>query len=584
MGYLSDGRTLKWPDSKKYLKKIKQEGIKQYLKLYKKTDKNIIYPFKFGDEIEYTIYSIDKEKKIISIALVAHIIIDQLNNDEKNTKFSWHPEYADYMIEGLPKNPYNDSILDLLNIEPDLNQRQQFLIDCCLDKNYVVGMITCFPRLGCEDSCPLLLEYQQYSESNILSDSIIGNHIRFHTLTENIRLRRGSKVNINIPIYKDIMTNPLLNQIEMDCMAFGMGCSCLQETMQMANEKDARYLYDQLAVLSPIMLCLTAASPVYKGFLSDNDCRWDLISMAVDDRTPEEYITIKKSRYSSINQYVGNNELFKEIYNDIDQSIDNEINQLLENEVDDCLKKHLNYLFIRDPLVIYEKEILEENADENGILEGGKILEENEKEKENEILEGGKILDENENENNLNKYENIHSTNWNTVRLKIPISNQCGWRVEFRPMELQSNDFSNSSFLIFINLLSRAIIKYSPDWYIPISLIDINMSRAQKRNAISNQLFYFKDSNQKISEKNINTIIDELMVLVINYLHEMVGTIKQKNMIMNYLDYISKRASCQIPTDATIIREYILNHSDYKFDSYVSNEICYDLMMKYFIK
>src|SRR6185312_5521698 len=137
----------------------------------------------------------------------------------------------------------------------------------------------------------------------------------------------------------------------------------------------------------------------------------------------------------------------KEEYNDVDQAIDPEIDQLLGNNIDIDLKGHLNYLFIRDPLVIYEKETTEHN------------------------------------ENELNKYENIHSTNWNTVRLKIPLSEQCGWRVEFRPMELQSTNFSNAAFLIFISLLSRAIIKYQPDWYLPISLVDINMSRAQKRNA-----------------------------------------------------------------------------------------------------
>src|SRR5438874_12165699 len=118
MGYLSDGKTLKWPDSRKYLKKIKAEGIKQYLAAYKKDNKTVIYPFKFGDEIEYTIYMIDKDKKIISIALGAQKIIDKLNSDQSNHDFCWHPEYADYMIEGLPANPYGDSIADLLKIEP----------------------------------------------------------------------------------------------------------------------------------------------------------------------------------------------------------------------------------------------------------------------------------------------------------------------------------------------------------------------------------------------------------------------------------------------------------------------------------
>lgn len=36
-------------------------------------------------------------------------------------------------------------------------------------------------------------------------------------------------------------------------------------------------------------MALSAASPIWKGYLSDQDCRWSVISGSVDDRTPEEY-------------------------------------------------------------------------------------------------------------------------------------------------------------------------------------------------------------------------------------------------------------------------------------------------------
>lgn len=47
-------------------------------------------------------------------------------------------------------------------------------------------------------------------------------------------------------------------------------------------------MYDQLAVLSPIMLALTAATPILKGRLVDTDVRWNTIATSVDDRTPAE--------------------------------------------------------------------------------------------------------------------------------------------------------------------------------------------------------------------------------------------------------------------------------------------------------
>lgn len=96
----------------------------------------------------------------------------------------------------------------------------------------------------------------------------------------------------------------------MDAMAFGMGCCCLQVTFQCRNIREARHLYDQLSVLSPILvllppvllqlplpplpslhsfqLALSAATPFFKGKIADTDVRWSVISQSVDDRTPAE--------------------------------------------------------------------------------------------------------------------------------------------------------------------------------------------------------------------------------------------------------------------------------------------------------
>ena len=76
--------------------------------------------------------------------------------------------------------------------------------------------------------------------------------------------------------------------IYMDAMGFGMGSCCLQITFQAKNITEGRTLYDQLCPLGPIMLALSAATPIFKGFLADVDCRWNVISAAVDDRTEEE--------------------------------------------------------------------------------------------------------------------------------------------------------------------------------------------------------------------------------------------------------------------------------------------------------
>jgi glutamate--cysteine ligase catalytic subunit len=46
-----------------------------------------------------------------------------------------------------------------------------------------------------------------------------------------------------------------------------------------------------------------------------------------------------------------------------------------------------------------------------------------------------------------------------------------GWRVEFRSMEVQMTDFENAAFSIFMVLLSRAILTFGLNFYIPISKV-----------------------------------------------------------------------------------------------------------------
>lgn len=59
-------------------------------------------------------------------------------------------------------------------------------------------------------------------------------------------------------------------------------------TFQARDCDESRYIYDQFAVLAPILLALTAATPIQKGRLADTDVRWNTIAASVDDRTPAE--------------------------------------------------------------------------------------------------------------------------------------------------------------------------------------------------------------------------------------------------------------------------------------------------------
>eukprot|EP01083_Nonionella_stella_P127471 386105_1 len=49
--------------------------------------------------------------------------------------------------------------------------------------------------------------------------------------------------------------------------------------------------------------------------------------------------------------------------------------------------------------------------------------------------------------------------------------------------------------------------------------------------------------------------------------------------MMKYLDFIEKRATGQLVTPATWMRNFVREHEDYKFDSVVTDSIAYDLMI-----
>jgi glutamate--cysteine ligase catalytic subunit len=197
-----------------------------------------------------------------------------------------------------------------------------------------------------------------------------------------------------IPLAKPESKETVRAAIHMDAMAFGMGCCCLQITFQAQDVEESRFIYDQLAVLAPIMMALTASTPILKGRIADTDCRWGIISESVDDRTfaergredsnaPHEHLNangerrIYKSRYDSISTYIYQGALYLEdeyntmkksglanrvlnIYNDIPVPIDEDsYQQLRKAGIDPALAQHVAHLFIRDPLVVFAGSVEE---------------------------------------------------------------------------------------------------------------------------------------------------------------------------------------------------------------------------------
>jgi len=704
MGVLTVGVPQKWDRSKKNLTYVRKAGVKQFISTFNRVKDLKGDELLWGDEVEYGIFHLDHAAKKIRLSLRAKQVMDELNDKELSHVHrvegcNWVPEYGAWMIEATPLRPYTGYANDLLRVERNMRLRRRRLLTVLKD-NEIAPTVSVFPLLGAlgnDGTVPPTEVGGPITESAYIGDSIINPHPRFGTLSGNIRKRRGEKVNIRVPLFRDVNTpeykdyqndsnngvccgsgslqlwrygkgdrsmekygyeyvevgcsssakddefnesmgglvtlqkwlvhveregckglyyrsapnvivpdadwprngdvvvgreipdipgwirlqngyylpiesecgcpflhkvsssipssntekrnlgstsptfyanskqqllpsdingfTTLLEQkltikqkssakedssketkklmeksdvekkirpaVHMDAMAFGMGCTCLQITFQATDMDESRFIYDQLAVVAPIMMALTASTSILKGRLCDTDSRWGVISEAVDDRTLAERgrdngITddsslagrgkrrIYKSRYDSISTYIyqGANTLggksmenrVRNMYNDIPVPIDEESYALLrEAGVDPALSQHIAHLFIRDPLVIFDGAV--EDIDD---------------------------------ETRTDHFESIQSTNWQTVRWKPPPPRNSpndphiGWRTEFRSMETQLTDFENAAFTVFIVLLTRVILTFDLNLYIPLSRVDANMQRAHSRNAAASGKFFFR--------------------------------------------------------------------------------------------
>lgn len=306
-----------------------------------------------------------------------------------------------------------------------------------------------------------------------------------------------------------------------------------------------------------------------------------------------------KSRYASNSTYISQDPRLRKEYMDPELVVDEDLKQrLMDGGMDNLLASHFAHLFTRDPIVIFAEDLKELDL------------------------------------NKTDHFENLQSTNWQHMRFKPPPHDKdTGWRVEFRPMEIQITDFENAAFAIFIVLITRAILSFDLNFYIPIPLTTANMETAHARNAVLDEKFHFRSNplparptktnggaasgtttpaNQQPSrpptptgpvedEHSLMTIEEiingqsssssaqseglnsgsgfpGLIPLVESYLNSVNVDVETRCELARYLDLIRRRASGQLWTGAKWMRKFVRQHPLYKGDSVVGEGVCYDLV------
>jgi len=615
MGFLEAGTPLEWTDTEDYhrtLEYVLEHGVLQFLEVYAKVKDRTNDRLLWGDETEYHMFR-EMPDGTVKLSLDSHLLLAKLEEEDEEllkqggqTKAVWHPEYGSWMIEATPAAPYTGFASDLIEAEKNMRYRRRRIL-AAMEPNQGLSSMVAWPLMGVGDFCVPegLATLGPVAKSLFLPDEVINHHPRFATLTRNIRKRRGKKVQIRVPLYRDINTDVVptpiykvesqcntsetsIGEIYMDAMGFGMGCCCLQVTFQARDVTESRTLYDQLAMLCPIFLALSAACPILKGYLADTDVRWNTIVQSVDCRTPVNMgcsdtpiilpggeipqrgtQKIAKSRYDSIDCFISESSRLKPEYNDSTTEVNSSVlATLVDNGIDERLAKHVAHLFVRDPLVVFSERISE--VDDKTSTE---------------------------------HFENIQSTNWNSMRWKPPgLDVKTGWRVEFRTMEKQLTDFENAAYVTAIVLITRVILFFDLNLYIPISKIDENMARAHSRNAVITEKFFFRKElvvlqdqcddgksggvgESEFTEMSIADILQGkgeefpgLVPLIYAYLDIMQADAHTVIQVSKYLDFLVDRATGKLPTIATWMREFVQKHPDYKQDSIITEKIGSDLV------
>ncbi|CAM9636627.1 unnamed protein product [Chrysoparadoxa australica] len=665
MGLLTVGKPLSWDESAPHRNYVREHGVKQLINTYNRIKDSCCEELLWGDELEYGVFVVDHEAKTVKLSLRGGEMLAELSKKEQKAMHrcegcTWHPEYGAWMVEATPRGPFSGYASDLLRVERNMRLRRKRIMGVLLP-NEIAPSVTCFPLMGVgEFTSPSAPVCGPIANSEYIPDCVINPHPRFAALTRNIRARRGCNVDINMPLFQDTETpefaakledkalkqngngangnahlppappSPDTPMVHMDAMAFGMGCCCCQVTFQGRDVDESRFMYDQLAVLSPIMLALTAATPIMKGRLLDTDVRWAVIAASVDDRTRAELGKLStaeanaardsnmagdgvrrlyKSRYDSISTYLhyckrrkDNPMHILDDYNDIPCVHSRRHSSLVSDTSvalyhPSALAFHVAHLFVRDPLVMFEGAVTE--VDDNTATE---------------------------------HFESIQSTNWQTVRWKPPPPRsdpsdpQIGWRTEFRSMEIQITDAENAAFVVFVVLVTRVVLAFDLNLYVPLSKVDDNMQRAHRRDAVNTQKFFWRqhmappDDTEAASAAedaqapephagHASTHDDEhdaghghqtgyeemtikeimlgkepyypgLIPLVYAYLDHIRADSETINKVRQYLTLLERRARGELPTAASWIRSFVSRHPDYKNDSVVGQSIAYDLLME----
>ena len=601
------GTFLSYEESKRVVETYKDKAIMTLMLLWKRYKDIKMSNQRWGDESEYHVLNVDSEDKLARYRLfVDKYINDQIRRIIKaeNLPCEVATEVGNWELELIPKSPYT-ALFDAAELFEQFKVRRELFSKVLAKTDHIntngmplvhrapyqywldeTDASTQYPsneeyKLAVDEKVLEKVKANDWMGSKYSPDVLFAPKMRYYSNGKKTNLRKGEPVVFDVPIWKDKNTSfevseefPRPGFITLDNITIdSTAIANLQGTFGTKNLSAARYLHDQMHILTPITYALTAASPIMSGKLLDSDCHYLIWKWYMDGRTKEELdpkspLFLCKPRNWTAGYYMSERDVCKDAYNDVKIRIDEEtiakakkIATEIGVEVDDRMLTYIGYMFVWYIYVTYPE-----------------------------------IADLCDPTQDVDCYEAIEANHMCDVRFRVPKSfeSDAGWLVEFRSMEMQPTDEENIAFLMFLRLMSEIIQDDQINMYVPISKVDENMERAMKIDAATKVKFWWRknlnmESEDDFGEYTIAEImlgkeaeIEGLVPRLQRYIKEFHPSKweEYQSKIAPLVDIVVGKATGKIPTVASYIRNYVLNHPKYQQDSKVPNEAIGELVTK----
>ena len=581
-------RAYDFQESKPFQRAIKKRIVRQIailLKTFLKREISDSEAHKFGIEMEA--HAIKKATPNSPFIVQTDLSREYTREAED---FDIQPEGSSWVLELVPKRPFS-KFLGKAEIEIFISSVYRFYKH---PGHPNLLFLSFMPKAGSKylskdlkiknyETPEIFSQQNKITKSLYLSDKSICNAFPRYIATAKFPEQRSQiKISRQIPLYQDSYTNkksPIEGEKKagnsyQDATSFSLTYCSMQVTFSAKNLTEARWLYDQFHMFTPIFLALTASTPIFKDKLVATSTRWNILAAGYDCRTQSERDNGVPTRWGTVNHFISKDPRNLQSLNDkpyfLNLKARKQLKQLCKEqnlEIDKRLLDHFSYLLQRDLNNVFDSMVDEVASDPN-------------------------IQD-------IQIFEYIQGTNWFDVRLKPPpfLDSEMGWRVEFRTCEIQPSQKSNAMVALAISTLARMLKcnELNLNFYLPISKGEINFERADLPYAATKQRFFWRTNIQENGEPKVTELtIQEIFSGsqkhgypgLKNILEQFLSlqktkeesTEEERNEAREAIQWMADIASGVRLTTSAFIRQFIDKHPLYKKDSVVPEDILNELI------